>query len=370
MSGKAIIVLVAGVIVITCTVMFNIEAASTRIVKNFSDYYMRQTTQNMAQSGVNLGLAQIRKNRAWRAGFSNLALLDGVVDVKVYDTFFDTIKAVAVHSVAVTDFGSGQKRRDTSVAYLFWARKQYPVNVKALLTLNSKATVSGNATLDARDHDMDGNLLPGAGVPAVWSTGVNFVLQSNATKVGGTDLGVDYAPANPVPNAVTKLNQTPPAAGFPQTPDSVFGGMSETMDEGTLKAIAMSGYAGSQYVTDPQVLKYPLSGVTYVEMPTYSPKNEWSSADIPGSGLLVVHNSAHNAILKNASAKFKGLIIADDIVHIHGDIIGGLVAMTNNLSGNVIGNGGANILFSRESIVAATKFLDNNGMPNIIAWWE
>ena len=45
MSGKAIIVLVTGVIIITATIMFNIEAASTRLVKNFSDY--RITSYNV-----------------------------------------------------------------------------------------------------------------------------------------------------------------------------------------------------------------------------------------------------------------------------------------------------------------------------------
>lgn len=371
MSGKAILVLVVGVIIITCTIMFNIEAASTRIVKNFSDYYMRQNTQNIAQSGVNLAIAQLRKDRTWRAGFSNLSLLDGVVDVELKNAMFDGIPAIRVQSVAWTDYGNNHKRRDTSTAYLFLPKKQFPINVKALMTLNAKADVNGTIIIDGRDHDMvTGNLKPGTGVPAVWSTAPNFQLQSNATKVGGTDAGMDYAPANPAPQQTLKLNQPPPAGGFPMTPDSVFGGMGFDFPEGTLKAIAQSGIGGSQYVTDPGKLRYPLSGVTYVEMPTNSPKNEWSSADIEGSGIVVVHNSAGNAVLSNAKSTFKGLIIADDVMHLHGDLLGGLIAMRNSLSGNVIGNGSAKILYSYDAIVEAGKFLDNAGAPSVIAWWE
>lgn len=369
MSGKAIIVLVTGVIIITGTIMFNIEAASTRIVKNFSDYYMRQNTQNIAQSGVNLAYTQLGKDRNWRAGYSNLALMDGIVNVRVYDTKFDSISAVAVQSIAETDYGNNQKRRDTSTAYLFWAKKQYPINIKALMTLNANSSVNGNITIDGRDHDMGGNQLAGSGIPAVWSTGSSFTLSSGAAKLGGTDVVVDYAPSNPYNPLTVKLNQVMPG-GFPQTPDSVFGGEGATFPEGTLMAIAKSGYAGSQYVTDPGNLKYPLTGVTYVEMPTTSPQNSWNSANIPGSGILIVHNSAGNAVLNNASAVFKGLIIADDVMHLHGDLLGGLIAFKNSLSGNVVGNGNANIRFSREAIVEASKFLDSNGRPSIIAWWE
>lgn len=369
MSGKAIIVLVTGVIIITATIMFNIEAASTRIVKNFSDYYMRQSTQNIAQSGVNLAITQLGKDRNWRAGFANLALLDGIVNVRVYDTKFDSIPAVAVHSVGETDYGHNQKRRDTSVAYLFWTRKQFPISIRGLLTLNANASVNGNITIDGRNYDMNGNLLPGTGVPAVFSTGSLFTLGSAAVRVGGTDLAIDYVPSNPYAPPSVKLNQVYPG-GFPQTPDSVFGGAGQTFPEGTLKAIAKSGYAGSQYVTDPGQLKYPLAGVTYVEMPTNSPKNVWSSANIPGSGILVVHNSAGNAVLSNASASFKGLIIADDVMHLHGNILGGLIAFKNSLSGNVIGNGNALLRYSQEALIEASKFLETNNKPSIIAWWE
>jgi hypothetical protein len=369
MSGKAILVLVVGVIIITATIMFNIEAASTRIVKNFTDYYMRQNTQNIAQSGVNLAITQLGKDRNWRAGFSNLALLDGVVDVNLSNGTFDSIPAIVVKSIATTDYGNNQKRRDTSIAYLFLPRKQYPINVKALMTLNANSGVNGTITIDGRNHDVNGNLIAG-GVPAVWSTASTFTIGSASAKLGGTDAGVDYAPANPPPPQSIKLNQPPPAGGFPTTPDSVFGGMGLDFPEGTLKAIAMSGYAGSQYVTDPGQLKYPLNGVTYVEMPAVTPKNIWSSADISGSGILVVHNSAGNAELSNTKSEFKGLIITDDVEHLHGELLGGLVALRNSLTGNVIGNGSAKILFSYDAIVEASKFLEIAGAPNVIAWWE
>jgi len=369
MSGKAIIVLVTGVIIITGTIMFNIEAASTRLVKNFSDYYMRQNTQNYAQSGVNLAITEIGKNRKWREGFGDLKLVDGIVNVKVFDTFFDSVPVVGIRSVAETDYGNHQYRRDTSTAYLFWSKKTYPLALKGLLTLKSDAEVNGNITLDGRDHDLSGSLLALTGVPAIWTTKNNFTLSSASAKLGGTAKGTDYVPTNPPNGNVIVKNQVFPG-GFPTTPDAVFGGVDSTFSEGTLKAIAKTGVAGSQYVTDPKNLKFPLAGVTYVEMPTTPPKNEWSSASIPGSGVLIVHNAATNASLKNVDAHFTGLIIADDILHLHGDVLGGIVAFKDSLSGNVVGNGSGNILYSGEAVVEALKFLESNGKPSVLAWWE
>jgi len=367
MSGKAVILLVTGVIIISSMMMFNVEAASTRIVKNFGDYYMRQNTQNLAQSGVNLAITKLAADRKWRTGFSGLHLLDGVVDVGVTQTTFDGVPVIAVASVGATDYGNRRLRRDTSVAYLFWSKKQHPVNARGLMTLNSSATFTGNATIDGRDHDLNGALIAGSGVPGIWTTASTVTLGSSGVKVGGTDVNADYAPANPYNPAAVKTSQILPN-GFPQTPDSVFGGADSGFPEGTLKAIAKSGYAGSQYVTDPTKLKYPLTGVTYVEMPSVS--NIWSSANFGGEGILIVHNSAGNSVLSNAQAKFTGLIITDDVVHLHGDIIGGIVGFKNSLSGNAVGNGNSKLLYSREALTNSAKFLDDFGRPAVFAWWE
>jgi hypothetical protein len=367
MSGKAIIILVAGVIIITATIMYNIEAASTRIVKNFSDYYMRQNTQNIAQSGVNMAYTQLGLDRSWRAGFANYPILDGIVNVRVFNTNWDSIPAVGVESIAETDYGFNQKRRDTSTAYFFWSKKTYPIAVNGLITLNSALKVNGNSYFDGRDHDLNGNLITGAGVAGFWTTGA-YVQVSGSSIVGGTASGADYAPANPPHAGVTLTSQTYPGGSFPQTPDSVLGGASATYPEGTLKSIAKSGYAGSQYVTDPSKLKTPLRGITYVEPPASSP--DFSPAEIAGEGILVVHNSAVNATLKNTKGVFRGVIIADDIVHLHGDVFGAIIALTPNLSGNVLGNGNSNLLYSRAAILNAAKFLEYAGKPNILAWWE
>ena len=119
-----------------------------------------------------------------------------------------------------------------------------------------------------------------------------------------------------------------------------------------LKSIAISGLNGSQYVTDPSTLSHPLSGVTYVELTDVLPFNKWEDADISGSGILVVHNTSTNARIKNMEAGiFKGMVIVDDLVHVHSTVIGAIILLTPNpSSGNTIGNSSGLILYSTEAI--------------------
>jgi hypothetical protein len=197
--------------------------------------------------------------------------------------------------------------------------------------------------------------------------------------VAGTAGGVDYVPSASQKKRAAVIQAGQPAAGYPTTPDSVAGGASNGYPEGTLKNLAKSGIAGSQYVTDPLTLKYPLTGITYVELPN---NTAWSPALVYGSGILIVHNSTITAAVKNISGDnkgndtFTGVIIADDIVHIQGNIVGAIIELTSNPSEGVcIGNSNAQTYFSRQAVLNATRSLSSGGngngsAANVVAWWE
>ncbi|MDI6765583.1 MAG: hypothetical protein QME52_01975 [Bacteroidota bacterium] len=372
MPGRAIILVVAGVVIITGIILHRIEAASTNIAANFNNYFLQQTARNIAQSGVNLALRQLGYNRTWRAGFPQMSMLGGKVYVDVYDTMFAGIPAIGIRSTGIVEHRSSIEKQATSTAFAYFPNGFIPLSVKGLLTLNGSNQVNGNITLDGRDHDEfapPNQFNPGKGTYGVWTTGASFVEGSAAAKIGGTADSIDYIPTNPCNPVVVKKNQSFPN-GYPNTPDSAFGGPSYGYPEGTLKAIAQSGVAGSQYVTDPTRLTYPLRGVTYVEIPTSSPKNRWSSATINGTGILIIHNSVKNAVLENAAGNFSGIVVVDDIVRFHGNLWGAIIGLTNTPSGNVLGNGNAYLSFSRKAISNATGFLANDTQLKVIAWWE
>jgi len=218
------------------------------------------------------------------------------------------------------------------------------VEVNAAITTNNDILTLGNLTVDGRDHTLDGTLIPGEGTLGIWTT--NTFTRGGASKVGGTYLGVDYVPSkkNPEPNIMAS-NQTWPSGVTPNSPEEV---MKDLPFSITLEEYAKSGDWESQYVTDPSLLTYPLKGVTYVELPS---GESWIDANIEGSGVLIVHNDQVNAIIKNTYNNFTGLIIADDIIHLHSTIIGAVISLTQNPSeGNTIGNSDGFVLYSKEAL--------------------
>ncbi|NNG28072.1 MAG: hypothetical protein HKM87_11130 [Ignavibacteriaceae bacterium] len=175
--------------------------------------------------------------------------------------------------------------------------------------------------------------------------------------LGGTHLQTDYVPSHPADPNVILENQVW-LGGFPGSPDLVMGGPTKGFPEGTLKSIAQSGINGSQYVTNSSSLTgNPLSGVTYLELPTNNPHNQWKDMDITGSGVLVIHNSAKTALMKNLlSGTFKGIIIVDDLIHVQelATVIGTIIILTPSpASGNCVGNSDGKVLYSTEAIFDA-----------------
>ena len=370
MGGRALIVSLLGIMVLSVSIFLSITESSEDLMKNVDQYFLRQTAQNIAQSGVNLSLRRLADDPAWRSGYSYMAMMNGNLSVRLVDTMFDTKSVVKVISTGITDYGKDTERRETSIAFI--ASGYIPAAVKAAITTNNPIKTLGGLIVDGRNHTMNGALLNNSGTLGIWTT--KTLSQSGNSKIGGTALGVDYVPSKPGNSSTIKTGQTYPG-GYPSSPDSILGGPSMGFAEGRLKSIALSGIGGSQYVTNPALLSSPMRGVTYVELPS---GGVWQSMNIEGTGILIVHNNSKNAGMKNLNGgTFKGLIIADDIVHIHTDIIGGLIGLSPSPSeGNCIGNGNGNVYYSTEAIARATgtagtaTVLGNGSSGGVLAWWE
>ncbi len=192
------------------------------------------------------------------------------------------------------------------------------VSVRGAITSRANVTTLGNLTVDGRDYSAAG-VLVGAGTYGISTPGT--YTRSGNSKTGGKGI----APAKPVPAGTTETSGPPP---YPTTPEEVLG-----LSAGALDSLATS--------TAPT---FPMNGGIY-----YYTGN-LQAASISGSGILIVHNTAGNALLKNlnGSGTFKGLIIADDIEHIHNNILGAVVHLSATASGNCIGNGSGTVKYSSE----------------------
>lgn len=354
--GKYSLIVIAGFVVTFGSMRANLNEVNALFSDNFLEYYGRTVSRLSATSAAQMALAALSDSLSWRAGYANLSLGEGTGWATLEDSSTDT--TLDADEVRITAGGSSGETADTVEVLV--GLPSVPPGVHGGITANSNVTTLGNLIIDGRDHDLNGNLIAEEGTMGV-STQQTFI-QSGSSTGGGTAAGVDYSPADPANPAVIEQNAV---YAFPASPDSVFGYAS-----GTLKATAQSGANGSQYATDPDDLDFPLSGVTYVELASGA---TWQSMDFgASSGVLVVHNSAQNAAIKNLnSGTFKGLIIADDIEKIHLTLIGAVISLTTTPSGNCIGNGSGEIRYSNTALIqAASVAAGGEGGVTVLSWLE
>jgi len=345
--SRFILIIVLGAFITYSITSLTQNKNVTQTTENSVDNYSQTKARNIANSTIQMLMSQVADSSGWRVPNPvTKNIFDGQVTYTVTDTVFEGEDLIKF-SVNANVFGTTKQVTAYTIKLSF-----IPESFKGAITANSNVLVNGSLTIDGRNHTMLGTVVPETGSYAIWTTGT--FTQGGSSDLGGTHLAIDYVPSSPGDPNVIMENQIW-TGSYPESPDEVLGGSANGFPEGMLKSIAQSGINGSQYVTDPASLTAPFSGVTYVEMPL-SPGNSWGdSLDIDGSGIFVVHNNEINAVIKNLSfGTFKGIMIADDVVHIHATIIGTVSILTPNPSaGNAVGNSKGVVLYSKEVVLGA-----------------
>lgn len=344
--GRQALILIAGFAILAGMMKLSLESGQRKISRLSDDKYSASVARNAANSGAQLALRNLRQNLNWRTGISNLNLSQATTNVSVQN--------VGTDSVRVTSRSTYMDKDATVSMLVVLNHPQFPPNVKAGITANADIGTLGNMIVDGRDHDANGVLIANDGLKAITTT-ETYICGGSTALCGTTDAGVDYGPVRSGYGSIVQESYTWPGT-YPNNPEDVLGGASAGLAPGALKQAAQSGMNGSQYTTDPTTLTYPLSGVTYVELPNMG---MWSPIDFGSDshGIVVVHNAYGNAIMENLNGgTFRGLIISDDMLHIHDLIIGGVFLMTDHpRDGNCIGNGSGTLLFSRAMVQQAIE---------------
>jgi hypothetical protein len=366
--GKNALIIVVGFAIITSIIRLSLQRGNRDVSQIAYDRYEDNTARNAAHSGANLALDKLRQSPSWRDGFSNLDLFAATVDVQVYDQTSDS--TLGQDTLRINAQGSIGGDSAEVILTVTIDLADFLGNINSAITGNSNIKTLGDMIVDGRDHDLNGNVIPNKGTYAIITT--QTYVQGGNTFLGGTPLtGIDIAPTPTGWEPVVMDNYVWSGA-YPTTPEEVLGGEPAGLPPNFFKMVAMSGYNGSQYVTDPDDLSFPLQGVTYVELPSAT---EWNPADLgtTGMGILIVHNDDRTALIQNLNCTlFRGLIICDDLMHIHTDVIGAIFVLTENpMAGNCIGNGTGDVMFSR---IALDEALGGTGMNlaslSILEYWE
>ncbi len=100
MGGKAAMLLVLGFSLIFLVMGQNFNSLSTRSVDNYTDYYTKTTSHNLAVAGANLAANKVFKDKSWDLGFSGLNFQDGIINVYVTNPTGSHTKVKVCHKPA------------------------------------------------------------------------------------------------------------------------------------------------------------------------------------------------------------------------------------------------------------------------------
>ncbi len=358
--GKIVTILVAGVILIGGITLLAMNRVSVAFIGRCVDQHDRTCARSNAISVANMAIGALARGEELQE-VSNVPLFSTRVSLDTFALTENRIKIIARGYVP---------GKDTAVveAIVNLSASSLSFDMRAAVVAQCKLTVEKDLIIDGRNHDMEGGFIAETGTLAV-STIETFEAKKKS-KIGGTCGEEDHEPEEHYTSCIVEEEAVWPN-GFPDTPDKVFGGEEAGFPEGRLKEIAQSGVDGSQYVTDPANLTWPLQALTYVELPS---GGKWNNIDFRESwGILVVHNSQTNAQMeKLKEGRFRGILIVDKIKTIENKIIGGVTLLTQASSTWKGKKNKSEIYFGREAIERALTVLQQEGSENplVVSWYE
>ena len=362
--GRASLIMILGASITVGVMNLQLNRSSEQATENLVRYFDGTLSRNLANDAASyvLGLyADSATLRVQNSAKLSSSIFSDVGDYSLTYSLYDTTINIAKNDHEVVKLVMRAEYGKSVHEVMVYAGTTFgfvPEPIRGAITARGVLdNTIGDLHIDGRNHTEEGELENFGGVYGI-SSGSAFTNKGKAV-IGGTgEDGSDYPASNPAnPLSVEQSHNW--SNTFPADPDGVF-----NFPGGTLKEVAKSGVAGSQYVTNPKDLQFPLKGVTYVDLPEgVSWKAAWLGKD--PAGILVVHNSSGTARVENIASEtpFKGLIIADKMFHIHVEVLGAVMLLSNSLEKKKIctGNHESKILFSREAIQHATYLTSEKG---------
>ena len=403
--GKGLIVIILGSVITMSVFQTAMLKSLNRGTENAVEYYKKAQARNIGNSMINMVLTTLADKPEYRTDGYKLKEFAGAdVNYSVSEealTGKDTLIKIDVS----VDYEGASKNITTYVKEPK-VKGWVPPVIRGSWTANGDLnnTIS-DMVIDGRDHDLNLNVIPNSGKYGI-STSVEFRNDDNA-EIGGTYNSVDYEPVVTDNSDIIEEFYTW-KGNFPESPDEILG-----YPEGTLKSIAQSGIKGSQYIINPSgksiddsVLKFPLKGVTYIEL-TDGKDRQFRMKGNGNKGIVIVHGPGASSRLTGVKMEefkigkkenivchewntenertlvidedsvdfhldhgdiqescggnqswFQGIIVTDYSFHHHIDILGSILQLSPNLENSKNCNGNADhwVRYSSEAIEKATQF--------------
>lgn len=336
--GKGAIIVALGISILISLVILNLNANAKRNTATTVSFYQDTQARIIANSGIEIYLEKMRRNKAFKGTFLNNSLMSGKYDIYIYGP--DT--ALKLKCIA--------RFNDVTHTSLVTARRT-PVKIPSInsaiyiASQNGTADLNGSMAIDGNDHLMNGTLGgTGASVPGMAvddAADSVFIMNDLRHHILSEIQGQGGAPSvRTVPDATDWLALT---ENYIFAADTV-------LPTGTYPTGTTLGTTASPKIS------YVNGDVTF-------------SGTSSGSGIMIINGN----ITFTGNFTFKGVVIAYGETSIYTKTVGNLavigasIFVAKNIGIDVVGN--SQFFYSSQAVENAKSNLLSSRF-SIVSWWE
>jgi len=335
--GRGIIITVLGVSLITAFLMLKLNANSKQGLKTTVDYYKLTQARLIANSGVEIYLEKLRRNKTLSGSFADISLMDGAYDLSITGPDSQmTITSTGhfgntIHQVIVT------AKREPAV--------MPPVNGALYISADTLAVkLQGNLEIDGNDRNIDDS--PGSESPmpgiAVDDPGDSAYVINNLKPQIVNDIdGLGGSPS---------VHTTDDSTNWQEVAENLIFAADYSLSSGT-------------YSTGTVLGTFAQPKITYVTGDVHF------SGTATGSGIMIINGD----VTMSGQFTYYGMLIVYGQSSIETDIVGngGIYGSTALVGNNVDikATGNASFFYSSQAISNAQMNLKSSRFE-ILTWWE
>jgi hypothetical protein len=335
--GRGILITVMGVSLITSFLVLKLNANSKEGLKTTVDYYELTQARLIANSGVEIYLEKLRRNKTLSGTFSDIDLMDGKYDVSI--TGPDSLMTIT----ATSHYGN------TNHQVIVTAKRELAVmpKVNGALYISSdtlSVKLQGNLDIDGNDRNIDDSPgtespLPGIAVddPGDSAYVINNLQQNIANDIEGLD----------GPPSVYTVNDT---TNWKEVSENLIFSADYTISTGTYTTGTVLGTFDEPKIT------YVTGDVDF-------------SGTASGSGILIINGN----VTMSGQFTYYGMLIVYGQSSITTNIVGngGIYGSTALVGDNVDikATGNASFFYSSQTISNSQVKMKSSRFE-ILSWWE
>ncbi len=335
--GKAVLIVTLGLSIIIGILIVNLNANSTRGLQTSVDSYREMQSRLIANSGVEIYLEKLRRNKSLTGNFIGNSLMGGSYDV--YISGPDS-------NLTVRSVGHFNGNDHTCIV----TARRSPISIPNITSAIYVSTadlglhLSGNMYINGNDHNLDLSAGPSPSLPGI---GVNsptdsaYIINDIRPNISNSILGLGGSPSVNTVNGNTDWMSV--------TQNFIFAA-DTTITSGTYSSGTTLGTASNPKIT-------------------YANGNVGFSGSASGYGIMVVNGN----LSMSGNFSFTGIVIvygqSEIITNSTGNsgILGATIFVGQSVDFKATGN--SSFFYSSQSINNAKANLKSSRFQ-VIKWWE